>query len=144
MKVFTRMLEFIKAEPEFLLGIAKLHTRQGNFDEALKLCEQVLSLDVNNELVHPVLKECYLKMGKLSELKEIYRAFMAENPYNVAFQKGLTELNKTIEKVGVTPPTGPAGVPANVPGEGAVICPHCNKPNTQADYYCQHCGKAIV
>ncbi len=158
MKVFQRMMTASNTDPEFYLGVAKLHLKMGQFEECLKLCEQVLSMDVNNELVHTVLRETYQKMDKLPELVEVYRAFLAENPYNVAFQKGLTEAMKTMQRLGKTASLGGGSAPpaenpqeaggadqaAGPPPEGAVVCPHCQKPNTAADYYCQHCGKSIA
>ncbi len=154
MKVFQSMLSSQKAEPEFYLGVAKLHLKRQQYEECLKLCEQVLSMDMNNELVHSVLRECYQKMGKLPELVEVYRAFLADNPYNVAFQKGLTEAMNLMQRLGQNVGMGGSAPPAETPEaeggagtpppEGAVVCPHCQKPNTAADYYCQHCGKSIA
>jgi len=152
MNVFQAMLSTTKAEPEFYLGVAKLHLKQKKYEEALKLCEQVLSMDVNNELVHTILRDAYQKMDKLPELVEVYRAFLAENPYNVAFQKGLTEANKLMQKLGKTSAPGGSAPPAD-PGseaagasstDGMVACPHCQQPNQPGDYYCQSCGKSIA
>ncbi len=158
MRVFQRMMEFVKLEPEFLLGVAKLHLRQQQNEDCLRLCEQVIQMDVNNEMVHAVLRDCYQKMEKLPELIDIYRAFLAENPYNVAFQKGLTEAMKMATRAGIPVVTGPAeqsalddpgaqSLPGAQPpadtGEG-ISCPHCGAANSKADYYCQQCGKSIV
>ncbi|HEY9072184.1 MAG TPA: tetratricopeptide repeat protein [Candidatus Ozemobacteraceae bacterium] len=159
MRVFKRMMEFVKPEPEFLLGVAKLHMRQQQFEDCLRLCEQVIQMDVNNEVVHNILRDCYQKMGKLAELIEIYRAFLAENPYNVAFQKGLTEAMKLATRTGVqvggaqaTEPlpeespvqTAIPGEPAAPDAADAIACPHCGASNSKSDYYCQKCGKSIV
>lgn len=158
MLVFQRMLEFAKPEPEFLLGVAKLHLKQKQFEECLRLCEQVIRMDVNNEMVHGVLRDCYTKMEKLNELLDIYRAYLAENPYNVAFQKGLTEAMNVAQRTGVkvgpapsvtvpSEPVLPQGSPAPqtaaAPADG-IVCPHCGAANSKADYYCQQCGKSIV
>jgi len=146
MRVFQAMMDFVKPEPEFMLGIAKIHLKHKRFEECLKLCENVLSMDVNNDLVHSVLRECYQKTDRLPELIEIYRAFLAENPYNVAFQKGLTEATKLINRQQSTS-SRQARADAPAPQEGTepeVLCPHCNKSNAKADYYCQHCGKSIA
>ncbi|HOT27922.1 MAG TPA: tetratricopeptide repeat protein [Candidatus Ozemobacteraceae bacterium] len=158
MLVFQRMMEFTKPEPEFLLGVAKLHLRQKQYEESLRLCEQVIRMDVNNEMVHGVLRDCYAKMEKLNELLEIYRAYLSENPYNVAFQKGLTEAMNLAQRTGVKIGPAPAvAVPpdavsqagssaaqtAAAPADG-IVCPHCGAANSKADYYCQQCGKSIV
>jgi len=157
MLVFQRMMEFAKPEPEFLLGVAKLHLRQKQFEESLRLCEQVIRMDVNNEMVHGVLRDCYTKMEKLNELLDIYRAYLAENPYNVAFQKGLTEAMNVAQRTGVM--IGPAPtvevptetfsqtgspVPQAAASADGIVCPHCGAANSKADYYCQQCGKSIV
>lgn len=162
MTVFQRMMEFVKPEPEFLLGVAKLHLKQKQHEECLRLCEQVIQMDVNNEMVHAVLRDCYTRTEKLSELIEIYKAYLAENPYNVAFQKGLTEAMNLAQRSGVnlgTAPAAPApGLSDDVlaPGGSApdttaapppadgIVCPHCRAANSKADYYCQKCGKSIV
>lgn len=166
MKVFEAMMTTTKPEPEFLLGIAKMQLRLKNYDASLKSCEQVLTMDVNNEMVHPVLRETYMQMGQLPQLVDIYRSYLAENPYNVAFQKGLTEANKLLarqEKVGDTPAPNsnlPGGVsrapvaapevpalpdaPAEGDGAGEGICQHCGKQNQKTDYYCQHCGQKLL
>ncbi|MBP7633877.1 tetratricopeptide repeat protein [Candidatus Ozemobacteraceae bacterium] len=158
MLVFKRMMEFTKPEPEFLLGVGKLHLRQNQFEECLRLCEQVIRMDVNNEMVHGVLRDCYTKMEKIGELLEIYRAYLAENPYNVAFQKGLTEAMNAAQRAGVkigpapvvevspeavSQPGSPAPQAAATPADG-IVCPHCGAANSKADYYCQLCGKSIV
>jgi len=147
MKVFESMMATGKAEPDFLLGVAKLHLRLNQPENCLKLCETVLTVDVNNELVHPILRDCYRKMGKIADLIEIYRAFLAENPYNVAFQKGLTEALKIAGKEGqaAANDSPPADAPPVVQlKDNEVICPHCQKINLNTDYYCQSCGKSIV
>lgn len=159
MLVFQRMLEFVKPEPEFLLGVSKLHLKQKRHEECLRLCEQVIQMDVNNEMVHGVLRDCYAKMEKLSELIDIYRAYLAENPYNVAFQKGLTEAMNLAQRSGVTislstgaetpsedtlsPGVSAPQAAAAAPTDG-IVCPHCRAANSKADYYCQQCGKSIV
>ena len=89
MKVFQKMMDSASLEPEFLLGIAKIHLKLRQFDECLQLCEQVINGDVNNELVHSILREAYHKQNKLDDLMSIYQNFLQNNPYNVAFQKGL-------------------------------------------------------
>ncbi|HNV69330.1 MAG TPA: tetratricopeptide repeat protein [Candidatus Ozemobacteraceae bacterium] len=155
MKVFEQMMTSQKVDVDFVLGVAKMHLRLKRYDACLKSCETVLSMDVNNDLVHQVLREAYREMGRIEELLEIYRGFLAENPYNVAFQKGLTEAKKAFEKQGGRPaatesaPAEPIGAPeaaVEATGEAGeeILCPHCQKPNNKADYYCQHCGKNIV
>ncbi|MBI3039060.1 hypothetical protein HYY75_08435, partial [bacterium] len=162
MKVFEMMMELKQQDPEVLLGIAKVQMRLNNQQSCLQICEKVLSLDVNNELVHSVLRESYQKVGKIPDLLEIYRAFLGENPYNVAFQRGFAAASKLAEKEQISsaskspsevnrpqsevpPQVSEATVssPAE-PAEGQTICPHCSKPNSQADYYCQHCGKSVI
>jgi tetratricopeptide (TPR) repeat protein len=149
LKVFEAMMTTSKPEPEFMLGVAKIHLRMGEHEPCLKICENVLSMDVNNELVHPILRECYKKMNKINDLIDIYRAFLAENPYNVAFQKGLIEAQRMAKSMGAQPQTeGPADVPANLPPEtelkdNEIQCPNCSKVNQQTDYYCQGCGQNL-
>jgi len=85
----------------------------------------------------------------LPDLIEIYRAFLAENPYNVAFQKGLMEAQKLSTATAANVPAQtPVAVPLDAPpvvqlGENEILCPHCNQVNLKTDYYCQHCGQAI-
>lgn len=117
MKVFQGMMDTGKAEPEFVLGMSKMHLKLGNIDECLRLCEIVLSSDVNNDLVHGIMKEAYTKMGKIDELIEIYRAFLAENPYNISFQNGLKEALKAQEKAGGS--SMRAGAPPSHKDEGS-------------------------
>ncbi|MBF0543192.1 MAG: tetratricopeptide repeat protein [Candidatus Riflebacteria bacterium] len=154
MKVFQAMLATTNPEPDFLLGIGKMHLKKRDYESCLKCCEQVLSIDVNNEIVHTVLRDCYSQMGKLADLVEIYRTFLAENPYNVAFQKGLTEANKLLEKINKNPPQtrgesfeAPLSNPPDPSGSDAsteIACPHCGNPNKAVDYYCQSCGKQMA
>lgn len=147
MKVFKAMLDTQKAEPEFCLGVAKLYIRLQQYDECLKLCEQVLSQDINNELVHSVLRECYYKMNKLPELIEVYKAYLSENPYNISFQKGLTEAEKLLKQV-----SSNQNMPANIQQEENIlsqqsseyiVCVHCQAQNIVTDFYCQNCGKPL-
>jgi tetratricopeptide (TPR) repeat protein len=146
MRTFKAMMDSGQPEPDFLLGVAKMHIRLKQYQEALQLCERVLSLDVNNELVHSVLRDAYQKMDNLPELIEIYRSFLTENPYNVAFQNGLKEAQKALDRAGgARTPGGGAPAPTGEDlGEDAILCPHCQSPNTKADYYCQSCGKSIA
>lgn len=139
--VFEKMMELGSAEPEFLLGVAKIKLKLRKFDECLKLCEEVLSKDVNNEIVHSVLREAYHKQDKLHELIEIYKNFLQTNPYNVAFQKGLKETQKLVDALGANNSSGAAGEGAS---SQAIICPHCQKPNPPNEYYCQGCGKSLT
>lgn len=101
MKVFQKMMEIMSAhneiEPDFLLGVARIHVKMRQFDESLHLCEQVINVDVNNELVHTVLLDVYTLKNDLNSLLEIYSNFLKNNPYNVAFQNGLMEAKKKID-----------------------------------------------
>lgn len=141
-KVFQKMMEYGSPEPEFMLGVAKVHLKLRQFDDALKLCEQVINLDVNNELVHSVLLEAYVKQNRLNDLLEIYRNFLQNNPYNVAFQNGLKEAQKHAapgsRSAGPVASSQPMQAPPN-----QVLCPHCQKPNAAEEYYCQHCGQSM-
>lgn len=103
MKVFQKMMEIMASnneiEPEFLLGVARIHMKMHQYDECLHLCEQVINADINNELVHPVLIDVYARKNELPNLIEIYGNFLRKNPYNVAFQNGLIEARKKIESI---------------------------------------------
>ena len=103
MKVFQKMMEIMAShneiEPEFLLGVARIHVKMHQYDECLHLCEQVINADINNELVHPVLIDVYARKNELPNLIEIYGNFLKKNPYNVAFQNGLLEARKKIENL---------------------------------------------
>ncbi|MBF0407744.1 MAG: tetratricopeptide repeat protein [Candidatus Riflebacteria bacterium] len=145
MKVFQSMMATMKPEPEFLLGIGKMHLKLKDVESCLKACEQVLSLDVNNEMVHTLLREAYNQKNELPVLVEIYRSFLSENPYNVAFQKGLTEANKLIERNAKAAPVQKQNVTQTDSGDvqGDISCPHCSTPNKSTDYYCQSCGKQM-
>lgn len=155
MKLFEQMmtLENLR-DPEIILGIGKVHLRMDNFDETLRCCDTVLNSDVNNELVHGLLRECYQKMDKLDELLKIYRNFLAENPYNVAFQKGLQAAQKAAGGAGAGAAQAPrpalsvdqpaAAIEGPAEGDGqSVACPHCGAANAGTDYYCQACGKTM-
>jgi tetratricopeptide (TPR) repeat protein len=140
LKVFQRMMEHGSPEPEFLLGVAKIHLKLRQFEDCLQLCEQVINADVNNELVHPVLLEVYHKQHKLDDLLAIYKSFLQNNPYNVAFQNGLREAQKLMDKKQQQP------VSSASPAEEAqtIACPHCQQPNNPEEYYCQHCGQNLA
>lgn len=103
MTVFQRLMEMMVSqnavEPDFLLGIARMHLKMQHYEDALHLCEQVINADINNELVHSVLLDVYTKQGNLDELINIYGNFLQENPYNVAFQNGLMEAKKRISAI---------------------------------------------
>ncbi|MDD2998686.1 MAG: hypothetical protein PHV05_06450, partial [Candidatus Riflebacteria bacterium] len=143
MKVFQKMMELGSPEAEFLLGVARIHLKLRQFDSCLQLCEQVINSDVNNELVHSVLREAYHKQQRLNDLLEIYANFLKNNPYNVAFQNGLKETQKLV--LNEENRRGPS---ASQPDEqqsasGQAVCPHCNQLNSSKDYCCQYCGKNL-
>lgn len=137
-KVFQKMMEFGSPEPEFMLGVAKIHLKLRQFDDALRLCEQVINLDVNNELVHSVLLEAYSKQNRIHDLLEIYRNFLQNNPFNVAFQNGLKEAQKVASHAAKKAPVEAA------PAVAQVACPHCQQLNPPEEYYCQHCGQSLA
>jgi tetratricopeptide (TPR) repeat protein len=137
-KVFQKMMEFGSPEPEFMLGVAKIHLKLRQFDDALRLCEQVINLDVNNELVHSVLLEAYSKQNRINDLLEIYRNFLQNNPFNVAFQNGLKETQKVASHAAKSAPAPAAPVVAQI------ACPHCQQLNPPEEYYCQHCGQSLA
>lgn len=139
-KVFQKMMEFGSPEPEFLLGVAKIHLKLRQFDDALKLCEQVINQDVNNELVHSILLEAYQKQNRINDLLEIYKNFLQNNPYNVAFQNGLKEAQKY---AGPASPSS-AGAPSGEAPVARIACPHCQQLNSPEEYYCQHCGQSLA
>lgn len=148
MKVFQKMMEFGSPEPEFLLGVAKIHLKHRQFDNCLQLCEQVINSDVNNELVHTVLREAYHKQNRLNELLDIYGNFLQNNPYNVAFQNGLKEAQKLASQSAARQPaTNDNPPPADTTPDlasGQVICPNCQHINSSNDYCCQNCGHNLV
>ncbi len=146
MKVFQKMMDMGSAESEFKLGVAKIHLKLRRFDECLKLCEEVINEDVNNELVHAVLRDTYNKQNRLADLLEIYRNFLQNNPYNVAFQNGLLEAQKLYDATAGKQESAPQEI-QNAPVEVSpedIICPHCSKPNNKDEYYCQHCGENLA
>ncbi len=144
MKVFQKMMEVASPEEDFLLGVARIHLKLRQFESCLQLCEQVINSDVNNELVHSVLREAYNKQGKLPELLEIYGNFLQNNPYNVAFQNGLKEAQKIAQASANA--AKPASAPADqqAPESDQIICPGCQHLNTSRDYCCQQCGKNLT
>ena len=99
MKVFQRMMEIGSPDPSFLLGVANVYLKMRQYEECLKLCEQVINNDINNEYVHSILLEVYKKQNRLQELLDIYANFLQNNPYNVAFQNGLRAAQAAYEKV---------------------------------------------
>ncbi|KAF1083203.1 MAG: hypothetical protein GQF41_0970 [Candidatus Rifleibacterium amylolyticum] len=147
MKVFQKMMEYGSPEAEFLLGVAKIHLKLRQFDSCLQLCEQVINGDVNNELVHSVLREAYHKQNRLNELLDIYGNFLQNNPYNVAFQNGLKDAQKLASqdaaKRSQSPSAGNQPVPAEV-AQDQVVCPNCQQVNSSQDYCCQSCGQNLV
>lgn len=149
MKVFQKMMEQGASDPEFKLGVAKIHFKLREFDEALKLCEEVINEDVNNDLVHSVLREVYHKQHRLEDLLEIYRNFLQSNPYNVAFQNGLKEAQQLLQNVEARKasqqPEQPQAARPNEPASvDKIVCLHCNHLNSAGEYYCQNCGKNLV
>jgi tetratricopeptide (TPR) repeat protein len=143
MKVFQKMMEFGSPEAEFLLGVARIHLKLRQFESCLQLCEQVINSDVNNELVHAVLREAYHRQNRLPDLLAIYGNFLQNNPYNVAFQNGLKEAQKLASSASsrTEEPAEEAAVPSG--GGDQITCPHCSQPNSSRDYCCQHCGKNL-
>ncbi len=138
MKVFQKMMELGSPEAEFLLGVAKIHLKLRQFDSCLQLCEQVINADINNELVHSILREAYHKQNRISELLDIYGNFLKNNPYNVAFQNGLREA----QKLAGSSPAPAASEPP--PAADQIACPHCGQVNSSKEYCCQHCGQNLV
>lgn len=148
MKVFQKMMEFGSPEAEFLLGVAKIHLKLRQFESCLQLCEQVINNDVNNELVHAVLREAYHKQNRLPDLLAIYGNFLQNNPYNVAFQNGLKDAQKlaNAEAGRVASNPEPQQNTESEPTDTApdqIACPHCEQLNSSRDYCCQHCGKNL-
>ncbi len=147
MKVFQKMMEFGSPEAEFLLGVAKIHLKLRQFDSCLQLCEQVINGDVNNELVHSVLREAYHKQNRLNELLDIYGNFLQNNPYNVAFQNGLKDAQKLASQEAAKRSQSPSAANQPAPAEVAqdqVVCPNCQQVNSSQDYCCQSCGQNLV
>ncbi|MBU1108311.1 MAG: hypothetical protein KKB51_16680 [Candidatus Riflebacteria bacterium] len=148
MKVFQKMMEFGSPEPEFLLGVAKIHLKLRQFDSCLQLCEQVINGDVNNELVHSVLREAYHKQSRLDELLEIYGNFLQNNPYNVAFQNGLRDAQKLAGHETARKSQQPATqvTPEQTPevASDQILCPNCQQINSSKEYCCQHCGQNLA
>ncbi|MDD3146319.1 MAG: tetratricopeptide repeat protein [Candidatus Riflebacteria bacterium] len=141
MKVFQKMMELGSPEAEFLLGVARIHLKLRQFDSCLQLCEQVINADINNELVHSVLRDAYNKQGKINELLDIYGNFLQNNPYNVAFQNGLKEAQKV---AAVEANRASSDVTPVAPASDQIACPHCQQLNSSKEYCCQHCGQNLV
>ncbi|HNX74086.1 MAG TPA: tetratricopeptide repeat protein [Candidatus Rifleibacterium sp.] len=147
MKVFQKMMELGSPEAEFLLGVARIHLKLRQFDSCLQLCEQVINADINNELVHAVLREAYQKQNRIPELLEIYGNFLKNNPYNVAFQNGLREAQKL--PVSSQGPAQNVSEPvlqqsAQPAAADEIACLHCGQINSSKEYCCQHCGQNLV
>jgi len=140
MKVFQKMMELGSPEAEFLLGVARIHLKLRQFDSCLQLCEQVINSDINNELVHSVLRDAYHKQNRINELLDIYGNFLKNNPYNVAFQNGLKEA----QKLAAASPTANNTEPAQPTASDQIACPHCGQVNSSREYCCQHCGQNLV
>lgn len=140
MKVFQKMMELGSPEAEFLLGVARIHLKLRQFDSCLQLCEQVINSDINNELVHSVLREAYHKQNRINDLLEIYGNFLKNNPYNVAFQNGLRETQKLAASEGKR--SDGESAPQLSPDQ--VACPHCQQINSSKEYCCQHCGQNLL
>lgn len=150
MKVFQKMMELGSPEAEFLLGVAKIHLKLRQFESCLQLCEQVINSDVNNELVHGVLREAYHKQNRLPDLLAIYGNFLQNNPYNVTFQNGLKDTKKLAEAESGKnearhEPQRNQETPDQAPDQAPdqIACPHCQQMNSSRDYCCQHCGKNL-
>jgi tetratricopeptide (TPR) repeat protein len=147
MKVFQKMMELGSPEAEFLLGVAKIHLKLRQFDSCLHLCEQVINSDVNNELVHSVLREAYHKQNRLDELLDIYGNFLQNNPYNVAFQNGLRDAQKLAGNEAARRSQQPDASPRSPQQDTApdqLVCPSCQQLNSSKDYLCQHCGQNLA
>lgn len=172
MKVYQKMMEIGSPESEFMLGVANVYLRSRQFDNCLQLCEQVINNDINNEYVHAIMLDAYKKQNRLSELLVIYKNFLQNNPYNVAFQNGLKAAQEAYEKSQARNAAQAAaqaaavmqkmqdltlddaddnsgemgfaeGEAANVLLPGQIACPSCGKGNPEGAYCCQHCGASM-
>jgi hypothetical protein len=85
-----------------------------------------------------VLLEAYSKQNRINDLLEIYRNFLQNNPFNVAFQNGLKETQKVASHAAKSAPAPAAPVVAQI------ACPHCQQLNPPEEYYCQHCGQSLA
>ncbi|NLM17008.1 MAG: tetratricopeptide repeat protein [Candidatus Riflebacteria bacterium] len=98
MAIYGRMIGLGFEEPAFLVGVARVYASLNAFDKALELCEKVIAASPDNEFVHPVLRDVYNRQNKLDDLMTIYRNFLQVNPYNVAFQKAVSDLQNLIQQ----------------------------------------------
>lgn len=166
MKVFQKMMEIGSPEPDFKLGVANVYLRTRQFDDCLRLCEDVINEDINNEYVHAIMLEAYKKQNRLSELLDIYANFLQNNPYNVAFQNGLKAAQAAYDKIQSKNATQAAAEAEavmekmmaeaqdesvasveemeNILEPGQIPCPSCGKANPEGSYCCQYCGANMI
>ncbi|MFC1744075.1 tetratricopeptide repeat protein, partial [Candidatus Riflebacteria bacterium] len=173
LKIFQNLAESDPEDIDVQLGMARIYLSEDKIDDCIALCDNILSLDINNAGVHLIYRDAYKKAERLDELMASYEKLLEEHPHIVTIQNAYTECRKLTgtaetkrgslaarlgadfgDEDAVADVDNPFSTPSPLQNQdqasvsegnqgNSVECQHCRYMNKEEDYYCQGCGQPL-
>lgn len=92
MQVLEMEIKYNKSDTRCRIRLAEHLLKKKKLDDCIKLCEEVINLDVNNKKLHPILYSAYEQMNDLDALKPLYESLLQLYPNSITLQEAQNKI----------------------------------------------------
>ena len=92
LQVLQMEIEYNKSDTRCRIRLAEYFLKRKKLDECIKLCEEVINLDINDKKLHPILYSAYEEMNDLNALKPLYESLLQLYPNSITLQEAQNKI----------------------------------------------------
>jgi len=93
-------VQYNPTDTRYRLRLAEYHLTKKNPEECIRLCEEVINIDVTEKKLHGVLFEAYEQLNQLDQLQPVYDALLQTYPNNIVIQEAAARVRMRNQAAG--------------------------------------------
>lgn len=87
LKIMLLEIKYNPSDTKCRLRLAEYYLKKKQLDDCVKLCEEVINLNVNDKKLHPILYKAYEAMNNLQALIPLYESLLQIYPNSITLQE---------------------------------------------------------
>ena len=92
LQVLQMEVEYNKSDTRCRIRLAEYFLKKKKLDDCIKLCEEVINLDINDKKLHPILYSAYEEMNDLNALRPLYESLLQLYPNSITLQEAQNKI----------------------------------------------------
>ena len=92
LKMLEMEIQYNESDTRCRIRLAEHYLKRKKLDECIKLCEEVINLDINDKKLHPILYSAYEAMNNLTALKPLYDSLLQLYPNSITLQEAQNKI----------------------------------------------------